>query len=125
MCQIYLGLPETINWCKDADEELCKELIQLLFISGNFGIKNGKGTSVEYVSTSIKRHGLFKWLQYAGESNWKAYKKHKWLKPFCWIYQIFRYASKGFKSGRNSKQLSDDLNRSNRRFTLLKELDII
>ncbi len=125
MCQIYLGLPETINWCKDADEKLCKELIELLFISGNFGIKNGKGTSVETVSTNIKRHGLFKWLQYAGEFNWKAYKKHKWLKPFCWIYQIFRYASKGFKSGRNSKQLSDDLNRSNRRFTLLKELDII
>lgn len=124
MCQIYLGLPETITWCKNADERICEQLIETLLVSGNFGRKQGKGSSVETVSTSIKRKGLFRWLQYAGEYNWKAYQKHHWLKPFCWLYQIFRYAKQGLKSGRNRKQISDDFERSEKRFELLKKLGI-
>ena len=38
MCQIRLGLPETVTWCSDADEELCEELLANLFSSGNFGV---------------------------------------------------------------------------------------
>lgn len=124
MCQIYLGLPETITWCKDADPETCGSLIDLIFISGNFGCKNGQGHSVEKVSTNIKREGLFHWLQYAGEHNWEAYHKHHCLKPLCWIYQIFRYAKQGIKSGRNNKQLKSDLDRSKERYELLKKLGI-
>ena len=124
MCQIYLGLPETIKWCKDADEKVCEQLMENLLASGNFGRKQGKGSSVETVSTSIKRKGLFRWLQYAGEYNWEAYHKHHWLKPFCWFYQIFRYAKQGFKSGRSREELSGDLNRSEQRYELLKKLGI-
>lgn len=124
MCQIYLGLPETITWCKEADEKVCEQLMECLLESGNFGRKNGQGQSVESVSTSMKRVGLFRWLQYAGEHNWKAYHKHHWLKPFCWFYQIFRYMGQGIKSGRSRKQLKDDLNRSEQRYELLKKLGI-
>ena len=124
MCQIYLGLPETITWCKSADEKTCEQLMDCLLISGNFGRKNGIGNSVETVNTNIKRKGLFPWLQHAGEHNWKAYHKHHWLKPFCWIYQIFRYAKQGIKTGRNKKQLKSDLDRSKDRYELLKQLDI-
>ena len=124
MCQIYIGLPETITWCKDADEKVCEQLMENLLASGNFGRKQGKGSSVETVSTSIKRKGLFRWLQYAGEYNWEAYHKHHWLKPFCWFYQIFRYAKQGFKSGRSREELSGDLNRSEQRYELLKKLGI-
>ena len=124
MCQIYLGLPENITWCKSADEKTCEQLMECLLVSGNFGRKNGKGNSVETVSTSIKREGLFKWLQFAGEHNWKAYHKHHWLKSFCWFYQIFRYAKQGFKTGRNKRQLKSDLDRSKERFELLKKLNI-
>lgn len=124
MCQLYLGLPDTISWCKDADEDLCRELIELLFVSGNFGRKTGKGITVDSVRSQIKKHGLFKWLQYAGENTWNAYNKHHWLKPFCWIYQIFRYARLVLKFDRSYSQLSDDINRSNNRNDLLKELEI-
>lgn len=124
MCQIYMGLPETITWCKGADEKLCGQLMENLLESGNFGRKHGRGTSVETVSTSIKRKGLFRWLQYAGEYNWVAYREHHWLKPFCWLYQIFRYAKQGFKSGRDRKQLGDDLDRSKQRYEMLKKLGI-
>ena len=124
MCQIYLGLPESITWCKEADEDSCQQLMSVVLNSGNFGRKNAKGSSIETVSTSIKRKGLFHWLQYAGEHNWKAYHRHRWLKPFCWFYQIFRYAKQGIKSGRNKKQLKDDVGRSNERYELLKKLGI-
>ena len=124
MCQIYLGLPETITWCKSADEKTCEQLMECLLVSGNFGRKNGQGNLVETVSTFIKQEGLFKWLQYAGEHNWETYHKHHWLKPLCWFYQIFRYAKQGFKTGRNKKQLKADLDRSKDRYDLLKKLNI-
>ena len=124
MCQLYLGLPETTTWCKSADDKLCEQLIECLLVSGNFGRKNAQGNSVETVSTSIKQKGLFCWLQYAGEYNWEAYHKHHRLKPFCWFYQIFRYAKQGLKTGRNKEQLKGDLERSKDRYDLLKKLNI-
>ena len=122
MCQIYLGLPETITWCMSADTETCERLMNLILDSGNFGRKNGRGTSIEAVTTSIKKNGLFRRLQKAGEFNWKAYHKHHWLKPFCWIYQGFRYAKQGIKSGRNREQLKNDLKRSKERVEVLKRV---
>lgn len=124
MCQIYLGLPETITWCKNAKYSTCEQLMSVILKSGNFGRKNLKGKSVEIVNMRIKSMGLFPWLQYSGKNNWKAYHKHHWLKPFCWLYQICRYIKQGFKSGRNKEQLKDDLKRSNERYELLKELKI-
>ena len=125
MCQKYLGLPNSITWCKDADENLCDKLLDMLFESGNFGRKKGQGNSVETVRTQIKRFGLFRWLQRAGEYNWRAYKKHHWLKPFCWLYQIFRYMKQGFKSGRSYDQLSVDLENGKNRYELLKDLGVV
>ena len=124
MCQLYLGLPENIFWCKSADDVVCKELMDCIMVSGNFGRKNGQGSSIEKVSISMKREGLFHWLQHAGEHNWKAYHKHHWLKPFCWFYQIFRYAKQGIKTKRSSKQIKGDLDRSQERYELLKKLNI-
>ena len=124
MCQIYLGLPLSFTWCSSADEKICKELMECLLVSGNFGRKNGSGNSVETVSTSIRREGLFRWLQIAGEHNWAAYRNHHWLKPFCWIYQAFRYAGQGLKAGRKGKELLGDLDRSKERYELLKKLGI-
>ena len=125
MCQKYLGLPDSITWCNDADEVLCDKLFDMLFESGNFGRKKGRGNSVETVRTQIKRFGLLRWLQRAGEHNWRAYKKHHWLKPLCWLYQIFRYAKQGFKSGRSYNQLSADLENGNNRYELLKDLGVV
>lgn len=124
MCQRYLGLSDSITWCSGADERLCDELLQNLLVSGNFGHANGSGTRVESVSTNIKRFGLFRYLQKAGEYNWRAYRRHRWLKPFCWLYQIFRYARQGIRAGRSYFQLAADLNRSDDRYALLSRLGI-
>ena len=123
-CQIYLGLNQSISWCREANEETCRMLMDNLLTSGNFGRKQGSGNTVEAVTTAFRREGVFRRLQRAGEYNWKAYKKHHWLKPFCWFYQIFRYIKQGLKSGRSRKQIKGDLERSKERYELLKRLGI-
>ena len=124
MCQIYLGLSERIQWSQNADADLCAELMENLLSSGNFDRKRGKGSAVESVTANIARKGLFRYLQTAGEHNWRAYHKHKWLKPFAWIYQICRYAKKGFQAKRGTK-IKEDLFRGKQRSDLLKQLGII
>ncbi len=124
MCQLFLGLDEKLTWCRGADEQTCRELMENLLLSGNFGRKQGIGSNVEAVTTAFRQEGIFRRLQRAGEFNWKAYKKHHWLKPFCWIYQSFRYIKQGIKAGRNRKQLKGDLDRSKARYELMKKLGI-
>ncbi len=123
MCRIYLGLSER-NWCKGADPELCAELMESLLSSGNFDRKRGKGSSVEAVTSNIHRKGLFRYLQTAGEFNWKAYHKHKWLKPFAWLYQIGRYAKQGVRAKRGGSQIKEDIARGKQRNMLLEKLKI-
>ena len=126
MCQKYMGLrTNEITWCSDAEDNLCEDLMENLLISGNFGRRNGDGQKIENVTASFKRDGLFKRLQSAGESNWRLYKEHRWLKPFCWIYQSCRYARQGIRTKRNGDQLRDDLKRAKKRNKLLKDLEII
>ena len=124
MCQRYLGLSDSITWCGGAEESLCDELLNNLLNSGNFGNANGSGASVELVTTNIKRYGLFRYLQKAGERNWSAYRRHPCLKPLCWLYQILRYVRLGFRTGRSYIELASDLNRSDERYSLLSRLGI-
>lgn len=124
MCQIYLGLSERIQWSQNADADLCAELMENLLSSGNFDRKRGKGSAVESVTANIARKGLFRYLQTAGEHNWRAYHRHKWLKPFAWLYQIGRYAKKGFQAKRSRTQLKEDIERGRNRKELLKKLSI-
>ena len=124
MCQMYMGLDESITWCRGADEETCRMLMENVLTSGNFGRKQGKGNRIEAVTTAFRSEGFFRRLQRAGEYNWKAYKKHRWLKPSCWIYQMFRYARQGLQTKRSSAQMREDAKRGKERYELLKRLGI-
>ena len=124
MCQKYLGLPADITWCSSASDALCDELMENLLSSGNFGRKHGTGSKVETVTTAFKTEGVFRRLQRAGKHNWKLYKKHHWLLPFCWIYQAFRYLKQGLFSGRGASGLRSDAARGKDRYELLKKLEI-
>ena len=123
MCQLFLGLSDRIGWCRDADPELCTELMESILDSGNFGVKNEKGVLIEKTITNLKKDG-FRYLQKAGERNWEACQKHKWLKPLAWIYQIGRYLKQGLQTKRTQKQIIKDYERGNRRVELLKKLKI-
>lgn len=123
MCQRHLGLDSSVTWCIDADESLCDELMDYLLSSGNFGRKYGHDNQVMTVATDIQRIGLFRKLQKSGMANWKAYRKHRWLKPFCWIYQIFRYLKQWFRSRKNI-DLFKDRRLAAQRAAMLERLEI-
>lgn len=125
LCQKYLGLRKDITWCAAAEDTLCDELLALLLSSGNFGSKNGAGGRVEKIATTMRKEGFFRYIQKAGETNWEAYHRHPGLKPFCGLYQLFRYAKQRIGTGRNNAQIADDLSRSRSRYELLKRLEII
>lgn len=122
MCQMHLGLPrEGITWCDDADEALCDQLLDYLFQSGNFGYKDA-GSSAAVNALSRSRDGLFRNLQKSGERNWKLLKTCPWLKPFAWLYQIFRYARRGLARKNPIRSLKADLSRSKRLNDMLTRL---
>lgn len=98
MCEVYLGLPHR-EWCAEADPKICEQLMEYVMACGNFGNKKVLDTSIsENVFTYTRTpKSFFKLLQQQGLINWKTAKEHPSLKPFAWIYQLFRYASKGLK----------------------------
>ncbi len=88
MCQKYLGLRKIVE---ETDDLPCNELMSLVLENGNFGMKSGvKGhiSSFSLLSTNVGT--LFRRLQTGGKSQWKATKKYRILRPFAWIYQVFR-----------------------------------
>lgn len=88
--QLYFGLNTEITWCSDAPEQVCEELIELVFSYGNFGNKNTIEDKVVGVARQYRRD-IIKNLKASGEHNWKLLRKYPWLKPLAPLYQIGRY----------------------------------
>ena len=125
MCKLWFGLPDEITWCDSADEETARQLMKLVFDYGNFGKKRmNEGNPVETISTDVSRYGLFRYLQTMGESTWKAYHKHHFLKPFAWLYQIFRFAKNGMIALFSGEKDKVDTSQAKERYNLYKKLDI-
>ena len=125
LCQMHLGLSKKITWCSKADESICEHLLDNIIQAGNFGKNYASGKAIEKTIINLRRQGVFKYLQKAGEYNWKAYHNHHWLKPFAWAYQIGRYIRQGIATGRNSKEMRFDISRSTERYNLLSELKLL
>ena len=123
MCQMYLGLPKRIHWCENADTGLCETLMDNILSAGNFGSKRGSGRKIGMVTTQFRRKGTLRYLQQAGMRNWSAYRRHKWLKPFAWFYQICRYGRQGIRAKRGL-MLKNDIERGIQREELLRQLNI-
>ena len=93
MCKKWLGLPDDIIWCNKAEDEVADQLLVRILNDGNFG---NERANYENVMKSMREEGTFKFLQRLGLSNWRLARKFVFLKPFAWLYQIFKYASIGF-----------------------------
>lgn len=91
MCKKWLGLPDTITWCDDADDEIADQLLIRILDDGNFGQDRAP---FEIVKKTIKEGG-FKYLQSAGLENWPLAQKHAMFRPFAWLYQLFKYLFTG------------------------------
>lgn len=125
MCRRWFGLPDEITWCDYADDNLVQELLEALFQFGNFGNKTSKEERpVETVTMNIRKKGLFRYLQTVGQSNWKACQNHKILRPFAWLYQIFRYIVKGSTGLFRGDKIVKDLESGNKKSDFLKKAGI-
>ncbi len=124
MCQMYLGLSQEIGWCREADAQLCSELMENLLSSGNFDRKRGQGSKIETVTSRMAREGLFRSLQKAGENNWKADHRHPWLKPFAWLYQSGRYIRQGLQVRRRGTRVIENIGRGKQRNDLFQKLRV-
>lgn len=97
MCQLYLGLSNTITWCQGANDEYCESFMEYLFQKGNFG-KKSKRTGDELVLSKLTMHRNIKdeWkqLKEQGIENWPKAKKYPILKKVAWVHQIMIYIRK-------------------------------
>lgn len=86
MCQLYLGLDPAIEWCCDADEDLCAKLMDYVIDQGNFGNKksNEKVTNVLTRYSSIT--ALVNKLQKTGLKTRPAFRQNRLIRPFAWIF---------------------------------------
>ena len=125
MCEIFLGLPERA-WSKEADEALCKRLMEYVLACGNFGNKREYKSFRSEKMLSIARSptAIFTLLQRYGMYNWKSAKKHPILKPFAWLYQTFRYVRITFTRRISVKALVGEYSISRKRNKLFDDLGV-
>ena len=100
MCQMYLGLSADLTWCADADEELCQYFMEYVLNQGNFGrkLQRGANRAVTVIGATGNLRSFFRLLQREGCRNWKATNRFPILKPFAWLYQLFRYIFRGLRT---------------------------
>ena len=121
MCRKWLGLPDEITWCNNADEELADLLLTRLFADGNFGREK---PVTEDAIRQLKNKNAFGYLQKAGLTHWKAAEKYPVLRPFAWLYQIGRYIRKGTGAMLHGKKLLKGVQTGAEKADILRRLEI-
>ncbi|MBR4173107.1 MAG: nucleotidyltransferase family protein [Clostridia bacterium] len=125
MCKMYLGLPKNADWCNDADDKTCEELLENVLSSGNFGIKSPyEYRPMQSLTMGIKENGLFKTLQRAGVENCALFKKYRLLRPFAWLYQAARYAKRGIIALFRGDTFAGDISSGSQKADFFKRLGI-
>ncbi len=125
MCEIYIELPHR-EWCKNADMDLCAQLMDYVLSCGNFGIKRSEDSDIiEKVFTQASNPiSAFRLLQERGLANWKAARKYGFLRPFAWIFQLGRYIIRGSTPKGSRKSIIQGYNESRRKIALFEALGV-
>lgn len=121
MCQIYLGLEETITWCEDVDKSLCADLMAFILEQGNFGHKRKDDKISKVLSKYHTPLSFLKGMQRRGLYSWDAVQKHRVLRPFAWLYVVVQ-GMKTFLSGSERNKLFEGLTASRNRRVLFDQL---
>ena len=88
MCQLYLGLDPSIEWCGDVDESVCFGLMNFILEQGNFGHKKTDDKATKVMSRYRTPLSFFRRMQQKGLNEWKLVKGHPVLRPLAWIYSV-------------------------------------
>ena len=125
MCELYLGLPHR-EWCADADTTLCEQLMEYVLSCGNFGNKKISDADISkdvFAHARTLKSGV-SLLQKRGLVNWKAANEYKLLRPFAWIYQLFRYMSRGIKRDHGISQIIVEYDAASKRRAMFDALGV-
>ena len=125
MCEMYLGLPYRA-WCQNADEALCRQLMEYVLMCGNFGAKrvDDKSYTENILVYSRNPIALFKLLQKKGLVKWRAAQRFPILRPLAWIYQFSHYLKRGLLQQDAFRALSDSYKESRKRIKLFDDLGV-
>ena len=126
MCEIFLGLPPR-KWSEMADTGLCRQLMDYVMSSGNFGSKRTDDQSIsENVLTYARTpKALFLLLQQQGLKNWKFAQKYKLFQPFAWLYQAGRYIVRGLQRDNSIKRLKSEYEVARKRNKMFDALGVV
>ncbi|WP_295154373.1 nucleotidyltransferase family protein [uncultured Ruminococcus sp.] len=130
MCTKELGLSDDCGIAQGADPEVSDILLSMIFESGNFGAKNG-GTPhdnnellVSDGMYNIKKNGFFPYFQDMGLKRWSLCSKYKFLRPFAWIYGIFRAVRLGIISEVKTGSFRKQIHEGSEKYVLYEKLGI-
>ncbi len=125
MCELYLGLSHR-DWCADANDALCKQLMDYVMQCGNFGNKKTSDSDISKNAFTVAStpKAAFKLLQKQGLANWNVAHKHKALRPFAWIYQGFRYAARGLKRDKAVSKIKSEYSTAMKRKKMFDALGV-
>ena len=125
MCELYLGLPEHM-WCNTADVNVCKNLMDYVLSSGNFGRKTSreKGPGANIITYARTPFSFVRLLQERGLVNWKFAQSNALVKPFAWVYQLGRYCKKSLGRKKAFLELKEEYETAKSRVILFDILGV-
>lgn len=124
MCTMYLGLEER-DWYAQADENTCREFMEYILSSGNFGRKLEAGTGRHVQEVLASNNTLKGWLKRFRESgivHWKAAEEHKLLRPLAGFYGFSRYVALGISRKGAVGKLKNEFGSAKKHRKLLRKL---
>ena len=129
LCNLYLGLPEVIDWGKTVDDDLVDRLMEIILTDGNFGrradimsVSNERNVRSAYYE--IIRFGFFSYFISVGLSNVYLFNKYRVFRPLAFFYGLFRQLGKGIITMLTNKKVYKQLVEGRKRFVLYKKVGV-
>lgn len=123
MCIYYFGLnsPKDIY---NAERDICHEVLQHIFLSGNFG--QAIKTTDKQINVVLRRNrSPVQWIRMMcrnGNIHWKSEHKHALLPPFAFVYQIIYYVKSMKKQGISIRELGKLIHQHKKREDVLETI---
>ena len=124
--QLYFGLCDSILWCKDIDDSIAIELLELALDQGDLGNKSTRDFNPTIRVLNKLNEGFFNFIKYehaSGMKNWKLAQKIKLLEPFAWIYGVGRHIGKTLMDKGGIANLYSNKLKSKKQSSLLDKIN--
>ena len=128
MCEKYLGLMHFVEFDDKEADDYTDKLIDVILSDGNFGAKSTLFSANERKLKDsvyeVKTEGFFCHFQKIGLMTWSLCYKYPVLKPFAWIYGIWRHTVRGVKPFFKSKNIKKYINEVSERENLFQKIGV-